>query len=293
MTLSTQKLTNFLPTIACVLLLVVIAVQLANLTLQLFFDANTAASPNTDVQASPVKVAQNTKNPVIQYARQISQKHIFGVAGTVEKKKTVIEAPETKLDLKLRGILATGDELGLAIIAKGRQAEKMYKIGDKLPGNASLNSVYADRVLIESSRGLETLRIELDKNRLSDIKASEGNLPPSRSASRSNNSSGNKLAEIRKEIIRNPLSFTKKISIKPEKDASGKLLGYKLKPSKDDKALFEELGLQSGDIATSLNGLDLSDSKNSRRAMNILRRSKKINMTVLRDGQEVTIEQQL
>lgn len=290
MTLSKEKLLPLLPALATLLLLGLIAVQLANLTLQLFFE--TEATQNAKPGNVQAIVSNKRKsNPAAQLASQVSQKHLFGIAGTVEApKQEIIDAPETKLDLILKGILATGDKLGLAIISKGRQKEKMYKIGDELPDNAELKSVYSDRVLIESSRGLETLRIELDKNRLTDITVSEGNLaPPGRTLPKQSN---NKFAELRKEILRNPLSFTKKISIKPQKDESGKLLGYELKP-RNDKALFEELGLQSGDIATAINGLDLSDNKNARRAMNILRRSKKINMTVMRNGQEIKIEQQL
>lgn len=295
MTLSQQKIIGFLPAALSVLLLAFIAMQLANITLNTFFDTVPISHPvaaNTNKQGANNR---NSKNPITQYATQISQKHLLGIAGETKVAPTqAIEAPETKLDLTLSGILATGNEAGLAIISQGKREEKIYKIGDSLPGNATLKAVYADRVLIESSRGLETLRIELDKNRLNDIantgqRRSPSNLP----ISRNNNSGTNgSLSELRKEIIRNPLSFTQKISIKPAKGDDGNLVGYKLKPSKDKK-LFNQLGLESGDIAVKLNGLDLSDKKNQRRAMNILRRSKKLSMIVLRNGQEIQIEQQL
>lgn len=297
MAFSLQKFVNLLPNIVSVLLIGVIAVQLANLTLIGLFNAEVSqANAATVPQTSSNRATSTKTNDAIQFAALISQKKLFGEAGEIQAppQPEVIDAPETKEDLKLMGILATGNENGLAIIASGRAAEEMYRIGESLPGNSTLNAVYADRVIIENSRGLETLRIELDKNRLVDVNSTEGNLPqvatrPTRGAPAVRNT---KLSALRQDIIRDPLSFAQKISIQPEKDATGNLLGYKLNPN-EDQELFEELGLRSGDIATSINGLDLSESKNARRAMNILRRSRNINMTVIRDGQEVTIEQRL
>ncbi len=296
MTLHKQELLKFSPLVVTVLLIALSAVLSANLFLSIFFKDNVytpASSQQLDINTKP-----KANNPVDKIALNIANKHIFGQAGNqqapAEPVKEDFEAPETKLDYKLRGILATGDKLGLAIISKGSAEEKMYKIDDDIPGGATLKAVYADRVLIQSSRGLETLRIELEKNNLStspkrtaDLGSDEGNLPTT-----STRLETGALAKLRKELIKKPLSFAKKISIKPEKDESGSLVGYKLNPAQDAE-LFSQIGLQAGDIATKLNGIDLTQSKNTRRAMNILRRSKKLNMTVIRNGQEFQIEQQL
>lgn len=296
---SLQKIMQHAPALVALLLLGLMAAQLARLTLLGFFSPPTQpilTATQTPLAVAPVN-ANKTNNPVMQFANAIRDQHLFGEATAiaVQPEPEIIDAPETKENLKLLGILATGNQAGLAIIASGGSPEAMYRIGESLPGNSTLNAVYADRVIIQNSRGLETLRIELDKNRLVDVGSTEGNLPQvasSRSITATTKPQNTKLAALRQEIIRDPLSFTQKITIQPEKDATGQLMGYKLNP-KEDQALFEELGFQSGDIATSINGLDLSESKNARRAMNILRRSRKINMTVMRDGQEITIEQQL
>lgn len=296
---SLQKIMQHAPALVALLLLGLMAVQLAKLTLLWFFNPQVQLS-NTSLQTpSPTSQVSSNKsnNPVMQYANLIRDQHLFGKASAIEAQPQpeIIDAPETKENLKLLGILATGNQEGLAIIASGGSPEAMYRIGESLPGNSTLNSVYADRVIIKNSRGLETLRIELDKNRLDDISSTEGNLPQvsSRESIAATTPAPNeRLTALRQEIIRDPLSFTQKITIQPEKDAAGQLLGYKLDP-KEDQALFEELGFQPGDVATSINGLDLRESKNARRAMNILRRSRKINMTVMRNGQEITLEQQL
>jgi len=53
--------------------------------------------------------------------------------------------------------------------------------------------------------------------------------------------------------------------------------------------LFQAAGLQSGDIVTELNGLDLTDPQQSLEAMNAVRQAESIQMTIDRNGELLTI----
>jgi len=66
--------------------------------------------------------------------------------------------PETNLQLTLRGVLAAdGDFSGSALIEDDRNKTDAYLVGDTLPGNATLRSVYPARIIIERSGKLENL----------------------------------------------------------------------------------------------------------------------------------------
>src|SRR5690606_29240499 len=69
------------------------------------------------------------------------------------------DAPETRLNRKLRGVLASSDPaLSRAVISSGNE-EKVYAIGVTVPGGATLEAVLADRVILRRSGRLETLRL--------------------------------------------------------------------------------------------------------------------------------------
>ncbi len=90
-------------------------------------------------------------------ANDISERNFFGLAS--DKPTVAIESlPETQLKLVLRGAFAAAneDEAG-AIIEDERKVAEQYNIGDELPGNATLNAVYADRVVLARNGLLETL----------------------------------------------------------------------------------------------------------------------------------------
>lgn len=59
------------------------------------------------------------------------------------------ELPKTNLKLTLRGISSNdNDELGSALIEGPDHTTTQYKIGDSLPGNATLDSIFSDRVVL-------------------------------------------------------------------------------------------------------------------------------------------------
>lgn len=93
-----------------------------------------------------------------QTLRQMSSWHLFGTAAPVRTAR--VEAPETVLNLKLRGVFYTpGKTGGHAIIASAGGVEKQYAIGDRLPGNARLQAVLRYKVIIERAGRLESLSL--------------------------------------------------------------------------------------------------------------------------------------
>jgi general secretion pathway protein C len=85
---------------------------------------------------------------------------LFGSASKTENSQQVDteNLPETNLRLYLRGVLATDSEFpGSALIEDNKSKTEAYLVGDELPGNAILRSVYPNRVIIDRQGKLENL----------------------------------------------------------------------------------------------------------------------------------------
>ncbi|MEQ6885062.1 type II secretion system protein N [Salicola sp. Rm-C-2C1-2] len=151
-----------------------------------------------NVSATPQAVARDNASTDSSRERdaappQLEQLAFFGTAGDqtdepVERAETL---PETNLQLVLRGVMAGDtDETDSALVEGPDGETKVYRIGDALPGNASLREVRQRRIVIERAGALETLTFpENEGNRLalgsnqrsspnnSDSDATEGAAP--------------------------------------------------------------------------------------------------------------------
>lgn len=94
-----------------------------------------------------------------QVAALIANAHLFGQAeATTEAEVGTDDAPETQLDLQLRGLVAAADErFAHAIIADASGIEKVYFVKDSLPGGARLHAIQSDRVLLARGGRIEAL----------------------------------------------------------------------------------------------------------------------------------------
>ncbi len=203
---------------------------------------------------------------------QISQWHLFGDAQKkfIKPVSKVTEAPDTRLNLKLRGVLASFDSgMARAIIADGKGLEDAYAIGENLPGNAVLREIYADRVILEYRGRMETLRLPRDgltSNAVARKSARGSRSRVPKQASTADNSA--LLRRYRDALVNNPASLMTLVNASPVTDKStGKLKGYRIRPGKDRK-LLGRFGLKSGDVVTAVNGVMLD---NPIKALEILR----------------------
>ena len=235
-------------------------------------------------------IAGNNDNEIDFNALQNA--HLFGQY--TEKKPVIIDqpvvkdAPKTRLNLTLVGAVASNQvQSSLAVIAN-RGKQSTYGIGEEIEGTrATLKAVLVDRVIIDNQGRDETLMMQgVEYNKLSES-------PQLRRAQAVQQESvvGDKLEQIREEIAQDPKSVFKYISISPVKNGDD-IIGYRVAPGRD-AALFNDVGLESGDIAVQLNGIDLSDPSSSAELMRIMSDPQELNLTVEREGQQYEIYIQL
>jgi len=216
---------------------------------------------------------------------QLTMANIFGVSEkAVIPKQT--KAPETKLNLTLKGVLAaTPMEMASAIIAQGKAGkEDIYGIGDKLPGGVLIKEIHPEYVVLERNGRLETLRLQ----KITGVDLNAGDRPRRNAGnSYSIKSPQAALLDIRKDILKNPTSFGQ-YALPVVVKENGKQVGYRLQPQKKG-GLLSELGIQRNDVITEINGVKLDEPQNGISALRKLSTAKNINLVVKRNGAEIPL----
>ncbi|MFH4708499.1 type II secretion system protein GspC [Vibrio alginolyticus] len=243
---------------------------------------------------SASSVVASNKGDAIDF-NALQNANLFGKF--TEQKAAVVEqpivkdAPKTRLNLTLVGAVASSDaNTSLAVIAnRGKQAT--YGLGEEIEGTrATLKAVLVDRVIIDNQGRDETLMMQgIEYKKLSE--SPQVARAQAQRAEAATSDVGEKLEQIREEIAKDPQSVFKYITISPVKK-DGDIVGYRVSPGRD-AALFNDVGLQPGDIAVQLNGIDLSDPSSSVQLMQVMSDPQELNLTVERDGQQYDIYIQL
>ncbi|WP_334038645.1 type II secretion system protein GspC [Alteromonas macleodii] len=277
-----------LHTIVVVLLSLYLIAFAAKLVWRIIPEPQLSATPT--VSRAPVISSPSGQNGV--NIAKIQQLNLFGNAAAkpAEPVAEVTDAPETRLNLTLTGVVASSEqEAGTAII-ENRGSQAVYGLGEKIEGtNATLQKVYNDRVIIKNGVRNETLMldgIDYDEaNRRREMQAK--NRPEPEELEEDTVELSDEALEATAALRERPANFTDFISISP-KTEEGQLIGYQVSPGKEPE-LFKSAGLQAGDVITQINGLDLTDLQQSQEALSELRNAQTIELTIIRDGSLTTL----
>jgi len=263
---------RYLPPVVTGVLVIAIAYQLATLTWTLVPGSTpvAAAAPRSGGAAATV--------PTTDYSVLTNSK-LFGEAAAQPEVviAPVVDAPDTTLSLTLKGILSKeGDPNGSVIIANSRNEEKTYYVEQTIEGadGTTLHSVYADRVLLNRSGRLETLRLPKELTAggpMGSPMALASPLPQATQAS-----------PLREVLTENATRLADIVRLAPHVQ-EGQVVGFRVNPGRE-RGTFEALGLQPGDVVTDINGTVLDDPSQGLAVFQALGESTQANVTVLRDG---------
>ena len=264
------------------ILLILCCQQLATLTWQLLPAAKGPAQPliRPTLTGSGAPPAANPLD-----VRSLLQLALFGKAEAPAAKRPVAGSsdrqqamPRTRLNLTLTGVLASNQaDRSIAIIINGGE-ESSYGIGDLVTGTqARLRDILPDRVILDNQGQDETLMLDGE-----EFKAlGQQSAAPVASGGTS------ELSQLRNDLVKNPGKLLDYVNISPIM-TDGKMQGYRINPGKD-VAFFHRIGLQSNDLAVSINGYDLRDNGQAMQIMNQLSSMTEMNLTVERNGQQQDI----
>ena len=236
-----QQLNQRTAAVASMVLIVACAWLLAEAT-WMFFPQDDEASMAVQQKTRPLIAKQSQQ----ENFNKLTSANVFGVSEkAIVQKQT--KAPETRLNLTLKGVLAaTPMNMASAIIAQGKNGkEDIYGIGDKMSGGVTIKEIHPEFVMLERNGRLETLKLQ--KISGVDLKSSASSYKAS--GSRGNYSKGSPAAalkQIRTNILKNPTSFGE-YALPVVVKENGRQIGYRLKPQKKGD-LLSEIGIQPNDV---------------------------------------------
>lgn len=220
-------------------------------------------SPVTAIQETS---ASNKKEDNFQF-------NLFGTASQLtmdvgqDTRPSLQNTAFRTLNLKVSGIV-TSSKSGnsIAIIAKDNQQFSLG-LGEKIPGaSATVEDIFVDHIVINNQGKNESFFLDFDKQ-TQNIEHNYKHLASGYAIT----SESYKTQNFYNLVSMTPIIVNKKLN------------GYRLTPGKDSQ-LFYHVGLQDNDLAVSLNGSDLRDTKQSQQIMEQLPDITEIKITVERDG---------
>lgn len=254
-----------LPLLVSIVLAILIAWTAAGLTWSLLAPQAPAAGAAVTTPA-PADAAPDPE--------RIASRNLFGRADAVPG-QAAVDAPETRLNLTLRGISASSDAAyARAVIAGPDGKERVYAARDEVPGGAVVHEIHADRVILNRRGTLETLRLP---------RLGGDSPPPGSAASRP-------LTPVAVDNLRDQAATEQMAEIiRPQAVmVGGQLRGYRVYPGRD-RQRFAALGLRAGDLVTAIDGVPLNDPARGLEAMQALTGNQEVVVTVERGDQTESI----
>lgn len=244
--------------------------------------------PQEDEKVLPAQKkisSANAKQAQQNSFRQLTSANIFGVSQNAPLAKQT-KAPETKLNLTLKGVLAAIPmKMASAIISQGKSGkEDIYSVGDKMSGGVLIKEIHPEHVVLERSGRREILKLQKISGVNLKSASKKGYNSP---AGRSIGSSARALTKIRTDILKNPTSFAD-YALPVIVKENGKQIGYRLQPQKKGE-LLSEMGLQPTDVITQINGVKLDKPQNGVSALRKLSTAKSLDLVVKRNGAEIPL----
>lgn len=282
-----------LPLLAAALVAAAIGWQISSLAWHLVPAPASAQAAPIEIGDRDVVDAGNRSRA----ARELARLSLFGEAQDTSRDDNddsstgpdaePANAPETQLNLELRGLYATGEGDGFAIIETGDEGERVYTIDDEIAGNARVAGIYADRVLLRRNDRLEALWLKDAEDR----PASSGGADREPDPTRNTEEVARNARQLRNDLLNNPGKLARMVRFQPYQEG-GDLVGFRLRPRGQYADTLRELGLTPNDVLTEINGIPLNDSQRGQQALEELRDAQEVEVEFLRDGrrQQVTLD---
>jgi general secretion pathway protein C len=247
--------------------------------------------PHAAVDA-PVTPLANTASTQTA-ATSIAQWHLFGNPQSVDLAARARNAPNTSLDLVLRGTFALTDpKQGIAIIVDGPRGERSYNVGDRIGGDttagATLAEVYADHVVLSRDGAQESLSLPRPEEHAAPAAPGVAARAPGQSTSVPPgyvpSATPNGSASVATNGAAPALARASAADID-----GGRIAGARLSGSGAAGALMSQVGLRPTDVVTAVNGTPLANVANPQQLIEQFGNASSLQVTIQRDGHPATL----
>lgn len=223
----------------------------------------------------------------------ILSRNIFNIDGTipdsVSQHQMACPAASTKSSLSYHviGIIFGGTAQGSVVLLEGNDKKSsVYKLNDTLPGGGKVTNITADKVFISNNNCPEYLAMEYPspKNTRAAHSKGSGNVAYSENGFERTGTSTQVTKPWVENILKNKLSSTLQDARAIPNLVNGQIKGFAITQIVPD-SVYAKLGLQDGDVVSSINGIELNDAGRAIQTLNSLRNETHIELQVLRNGQ--------
>ncbi|MCB1646304.1 MAG: PDZ domain-containing protein [Pseudomonadales bacterium] len=285
------------------LMVIAIAATIAQSTLFVLDNLQEPTPPPVTGSRDPV-----SKTPEIN----LSELNLFGVVAEETAAPVAVDAPETRLNLELQGVF-TADAAAdsTAIVAEKGKNGELYRIGDRLPGNATLDAVFEDHILIKRGGRVEKLmfsdsvirqqfasganapslpeapdqddqltRLQQIRERIAQRQISSGSGGAGSRPAQPGENLRNFVNEYRDRIDSDPAGVLTELGVSPV--AEGESAGYRIGNELPSQAMLQA-GLQEGDVVLSVNGTPVGNIYNDSQLIDQALESKRVRVEIQRD----------
>lgn len=252
-----------------VLIVAGLAMLLAKLAWLMIAPGGAVSASQPLTKASGAVASHEVRELVGDMSLLVTSNPFSRVAEPVED---VQAAPETKLNLVLKGVRASADGTGVAMIVMPNNRLNIFAPGETILDGVVLDSVYGDRVTLRKNGQIEALLMASGADRLA-VLSSPGEPAP--------NASGRRQSVGDELISTTASNFLANLVINPVHRGQ-EFVGYEV-GDRGDHALLEQSGLQSGDIILSIDGVPVGSTSPGDLAMR-LSSLRKVRLRVDRDG---------
>jgi len=269
---------SLLPAWVSLAIVIMIGWQLAKITWM--FIPGTDVGQRVDGPAGQVYAPGGSQSGDVD---SIAAVHIFGQSDAAATGPAPLETealPDTNIgSLVLKATYSAEiDELSVAIIADGRNDEKVYVIGDPVASGTTLHAVYVDRVVLNEQGELTNLSLPREFTQSSSVSLRRNQ--PTRRTNRSTQS-------IQAVVAQNVSRLADAIRPTPFFQ-NGQQQGYRVYPGRDRRQ-FAALGLRPGDLIKQIDGQSLTDPTQAMQIFQTLGTASQVSVTVERNGTQQTL----
>ena len=221
--------------------------------------------------------------PMVSIER-LAGMHLFGKPGADAEPTENLQ--ETRLSLVLAGVfVADEDAASKAVISQKGGRARLFKVGDRLPGNVHLHKVYRDRVVLSRGGVHELLRFEEGPKLIRRVenprRTSIVPRNPRRRGTANSPNSANSLKEAvlqrRDEIERDPGKVVEELGLRTSSDG-----GYVLGAFADTDSF-----LQPTDRLISVNGRTVGNPREDKGQLEDILKGHSVDVELQRGQQRI------
>lgn len=232
------------------------------------------------------------KAPFQEYAIILRNNPLGFPAGTLRQLSETTGSTVSISDVILIGTIAGSEKNSYAIFSDKSGKQEVFKAGENVFNLGILKKVNKDRVFIKG-KGIEKL-LELQIADLITIK----DISPSHAGIQSTGfvkNIGDKSFVVDQKKIQDALANPNQIMTDARLQPhfiNGKQEGFLMKEVKSN-GIYQNLGLQNGDVLLKINDYNLSSPESGMQAFNALRGMDRVQLDILRGGEKTTLTYQI